>query len=48
MVDSGSNALFMAVKLLNLPAGSEVILPSYTWVCVPQSIVMAGLKPIFL
>ena len=47
MVDSGSNALFMAVKLLNLPAGSEVILPSYTWVSCAQSIVMADLKPVF-
>lgn len=25
MVDSGSNALYLAVKLLNLPAGSETI-----------------------
>ena len=25
MVDSGSNALFMAVTLLDLPSGSEVI-----------------------
>src|SRR4030043_149422 len=32
MVDSGSNALYMAVKLLDLPSGSEIILPSYTWV----------------
>ena len=38
---------FMAVKLLNLPSGSEVILPSFTWVSCAQSIVMAGLKPIF-
>ena len=47
MVDSGSNALYMAVKLLNLPIGSEVILPSYTWVSCAQSILMSGLKPVF-
>ena len=47
MVDSGSNALFMAVKLLNLPAGSEVILPSYTWVSCAQSILMSNLRPVF-
>jgi Predicted pyridoxal phosphate-dependent enzyme apparently involved in regulation of cell wall biogenesis len=47
MVDSGSNALFMAVKLLDLPPNSEVILPSFTWVSCAQSILMAGHKPVF-
>lgn len=47
MVDSGSNALFMAVKLLNLPRNSEIILPSFTWVSCAQAIIMAGHKPIF-
>jgi len=32
MLDSGSNALLMAVKLLDLPPGSDIILPSFTWV----------------
>ena len=27
LVDSGSNGLYMAIKLLNLPVGSEIILP---------------------
>lgn len=47
MVDSGSNALFMAVKLLNLPPGSEVILPAFTWVSCAQAIILAGHKPVF-
>ena len=47
MVDSGSNALFMAIKLLNLPPGSEVILPTFTWVSCAQAILMAGLRPVF-
>jgi dTDP-4-amino-4,6-dideoxygalactose transaminase len=47
MVDNGSNALFLAVKLLNLPKNSEIILPSFTWVSCAQSILMAGHKPIF-
>jgi aminotransferase len=47
MVDSGSNALFMAVSLLNLPKGSEVILPSFTWVSCAQAILLAGMKPVF-
>jgi dTDP-4-amino-4,6-dideoxygalactose transaminase len=47
MVDSGSNALFMAVTLLNLPKNSEIILPSFTWVSCAQSIILAGHIPVF-
>jgi dTDP-4-amino-4,6-dideoxygalactose transaminase len=47
MVDSGSNALYMATKLLDLPPESEVILPSFTWVSCAQAIILAGCKPVF-
>lgn len=47
MVDSGSNALFMAVTLLNLPPDSEIILPSFTWVSCAQAILLAGHRPVF-
>lgn len=47
MVDSGSNALYMACVLLNLPKGSEIILPSFTWVSCAQAIIMAGHTPVF-
>ena len=47
MVDSGSNALYMAVVLLDLPAGSEVIIPSFTWISCAQAILLAGHKPVF-
>ncbi len=47
MVDSGSNALFLAVSLLKLPKGSEVILPSFTWVSCAQAILLAGCTPVF-
>lgn len=47
MVDSGSNALFMAVTLLDLPPGSEIILPSFTWVSCAQAIILAGHIPVF-
>lgn len=47
MVDSGSNALYAAVTLLNLPKGSEIIIPSFTWVSCAQAILMAGMKPVF-
>lgn len=47
MVDSGSNALFMAVSVLDLPKGSEVILPSFTWVSCAQAVILAGCRPVF-
>jgi len=47
MVDSGSNALFMAVKLLDLQPDSEIILPSFTWVSCAQAILLAGHRPVF-
>lgn len=47
MVDSGSNALYLAVKLLNLPAGSEIIVPSFTWIACAQAVLLAGCKPVF-
>ncbi len=47
MVDSGSNALYLACVLLDLPKGSEIILPSFTWVACAQTIIMAGHKPVF-
>jgi aminotransferase len=47
MVDSGSNALFMAVSLLNLPPKSEIIIPTFTWVSCAQAILLAGHTPVF-
>ncbi|CAG1004333.1 partial dTDP-4-dehydro-2,3,6-trideoxy-D-glucose 4-aminotransferase, partial [Anaerolineae bacterium] len=42
MVDSGSNALYMAIRLLDLPPGSEIIIPSFTWVSCAQAILLCG------
>jgi aminotransferase len=47
MVDSGSNALYMAVELLELPPGSEVIVPTLTWVACAQAVLLAGHRPVF-
>jgi aminotransferase len=47
MVDSGSNALFLAVTLLDLPPRSEIIVPSFTWVACAQAVLMAGHTPVF-
>ena len=47
MIDNASNGLYLASKLLNLPKGSEVIVPSFTYIACANSIVMAGYKPVF-
>lgn len=47
MVDSGSNALYLVIKLLDLPPGSEIIVPSITWVSCAQAVLLAGHKPVF-
>ncbi len=47
MLDSGSNSLYLAMKLLDLPAGSEVILPTFTWISCATAIVLNNCKPMF-
>jgi aminotransferase len=47
MVDSGSNALHAAVAALDLPPGSEVVVPSFTWVACANAVVLAGHRPVF-
>lgn len=47
LVNSGSSALQLAVRLLDLPPGSEIILPSFTWVSCAHAIVLSGHKPVF-
>jgi aminotransferase len=47
MVDSGTTALHVAVTLLDLPPGSEVIVPALTWVGCANAVVLAGHRPVF-
>jgi CDP-6-deoxy-D-xylo-4-hexulose-3-dehydrase len=48
MVDSGSAALFLAVELLDLPKGSEVITSPLTFSTDISALVRAGLVPVFV
>jgi len=48
MVNSGSSANFMAIELLNLPMGSEIITPILTFSTVVSPIVKNGLVPVFV
>ena len=48
MCNSGSSALYLAVELLGLPAGSEVITSPLTFSTDVSPIVRAGLVPVFV
>jgi CDP-4-dehydro-6-deoxyglucose reductase, E1 len=48
MVNSGSSALYLAVELLGLPAGAEVITPVLTFATTVAPLVKAGLVPSFV
>jgi dTDP-4-amino-4,6-dideoxygalactose transaminase len=43
----GRMALYFILKALNLPAGSEVIVPAFTFWVVPEIVRVAGLRPVF-
>lgn len=47
MVDNASNGLFMSLKLLALPPGSEIILPTLTFASCAQAVMLAGHRPVF-
>lgn len=44
----GRAALFYSLKALELPPGSEVLIQAFTCVAVPNSIIWAGLKPVYI
>ena len=48
MVNSGSSALILALKVLDLKKGSEVITPCLNFGTAVSSIVLSGLKPVFV
>ena len=48
MVNSGTSALILALKVLNLPKGSEVITPSLNFGTAVSSILLNHLKPVFV
>src|SRR3954452_13915711 len=48
MCNSGSSALYLAIELLQLPKGSEVVTPALTFSTDIGAIVRAGLIPAFV
>jgi perosamine synthetase len=47
-VSNGTAALQIAVEALSLPAGSEVIVPSFTIISCAVAVLRAGLKPVLV
>ncbi len=45
---NGTDALFIALKALNIKPGDEVIVPSFTWVSTAEVVKMVGAEPIFI
>lgn len=48
LTTSGTHALEMAALLIDLKAGDEVIVPSYTFVSTVNAFMLRGAKPIFV
>jgi perosamine synthetase len=48
LTNSGSSALLVALLALDLPKGSEIIVPSVTWIATAQAVVLAGHKPVLI
>jgi perosamine synthetase len=46
-VSSGTTALELALRGLNLPTGAEVIVPAFTFVAAANMVMSMGLKPLF-
>ncbi|MDD4872286.1 MAG: DegT/DnrJ/EryC1/StrS family aminotransferase, partial [Kiritimatiellae bacterium] len=46
-VVNGTNALVISLAQLDVGAGDEVILPPYTFIATPQSVLMNGAIPVF-
>ena len=44
---SGSSALLISLKALNVGPGDEVIVPSYTFLATATSVIDSGAKPVF-
>ncbi|UCG71029.1 MAG: DegT/DnrJ/EryC1/StrS family aminotransferase [Thermoplasmata archaeon] len=46
-VNSGTAALFLALKALDIKGGDEVIIPSFTFIATASPVILLGATPIF-
>lgn len=47
LVNSCSSGLYLSMRLLNLPPGSEVIVPSFTFLACGHAVLLSGCVPVF-
>lgn len=47
IVNSGTNALILALKSLGIGPGDEVIVPSHTFIATANAVLFIGAKPVF-
>jgi len=45
---NGTDALQLALMALNLPKGSEVLVPSFSYIAAAEVVAMLGYKPVFI
>lgn len=44
---NGTDAIYIAIRSLDLPSNSEILVPSLTWISSSEVITQAGHKPVF-
>jgi dTDP-4-amino-4,6-dideoxygalactose transaminase len=47
-VGNGTDALFIALKSLNIQPGDEVLTPALSWISTAETISLTGAKPVFV
>ena len=47
-VNSGTDALILGTKALNIPSGNEILIPTYTFVATALAATNNGLRPVFV
>src|SRR5438067_5378530 len=47
-VGSGTDALFLAMRALNLGPGDEVIVPAMTFIATAEPVIYCGARPVFV